>query len=135
MVENSVVTASGEIDWSEVNSYNQAMDLMPEVVSAGHVLGDGFAILRDKGMAIGREFLIIDWEFHTGDNGEFVSIRIINPGGEKARINDGSTGIYAQLKQLTERGITRGIHCPNGLRVSEYQTEDGKTARTYYIAS
>lgn len=137
MVETSPATATP--DWANLPSgpaaYAMAMQELPEVFSAGQILGDGFAILKDKGMAVGREFLILDWTFHEGNQGEFVSMRIINPQGEKARINDGSTGICAQLRELTEKGITSGIHCPNGLRVSEYTIEDGSQAKTYYIAS
>lgn len=137
MVETSPATATP--DWAALPSgpagFLAAMQELPEVFSAGQILGDGFAILKDKGMAVDREFLILDWTFHNGDQGEFVSMRIINPQGEKARINDGSTGICAQLRELTEKGITGGIHCPNGLRVSEYLTPEGKPARTFYIAS
>lgn len=129
--------------WHDVD-FNAAFNICAQeygqVVSSTDVIGDGFILLPDKAMAVGREFLVIDWKFITDkDTGrEYASMRIINPQNEKAIINDGSTGIYRQLKDLSDRGIRGGIHCSNGLRVSEYvyENDNGEksNAKTYYLA-
>lgn len=59
--------------------------------------------------------------------------------GKLAIFNDGSTGIYNQLEQVTQEfGVYGGVKCAKGLRVSEYDYEapDGSVsqAHTWYLA-
>jgi hypothetical protein len=69
----------------------------------------------------GKEFMIISYDFNEGDYGEFVTVRLITPDNELYIINDGSTGIYAQLKELYRTsGRKGGIHVKNGLRASDF---------------
>lgn len=102
-------------------------------------------ILEDKRLLVGRPFVLVHWNFYKSDkiirNGEpseFVSMWILTPTDERYIVNDGSTGIYEQLRALSdEKGIDSGVLCRHGLRVSEYDYTDdsGVTtqAATYYI--
>lgn len=113
-----------------------------EVLPADQVLGDGFAILDDKSKLVGIEMLILEWRLNTGNLGGFVSMRAVGKadggGMLKYIVNDGSTGIYAQLKDFTEKtGKTGGLYLKHGFRVSEYDYEapDGtrRPAKTFYL--
>lgn len=125
------------VDWRNV-PYSEAFSVIPEIFDAEEFIGDGFELLKDKDQALGNEFLIIDWRFQVDKetNREYASMRIMTPLNALYRINDGSTGIYAQLKQFTERGITGGVRS-HGLRKSEYMHDNGDgtqtKARTYYL--
>jgi hypothetical protein len=111
-----------------------------QVVSALDVVGDGF-MKMEKSECVNRQFLIVDYQFHTDADTqrEYVTLRCVNPINQKFFFNDGSTGVYQQMKTLYARGIHGGIICETGLRVSEYVYENDKgeksQARTYYIAS
>jgi hypothetical protein len=109
-----------------------------EIVSAA-ALGTGWAILnnKDKARLAGVPMLILNYQFNEGDNGEFVSVEVLT-NTERLIVNDGSTGIYRQLKELAESGELRAIYCKHGLRESKYEYEDPKTgekkpASTFYI--
>lgn len=102
------------------------------------VLGTGFRVLDDKSKLLGVPFLILDWRFNEGDAGEFVSIMLMTE-THKFIINDGSSGIFAQLRNIP----VRSYMVNGGLRVSRYKVEitDPKTgevrqkdAETYYLA-
>ena len=92
-------------------------------------LGDGFRRTDEdkKRRLIGVPLFFIEWAFYDGDFGEFVSALIMaktETGDEKLVLNDGSTGINAQLKELTEKtGRTGGLLVRRGLRVSDYFTD------------
>lgn len=97
----------------------------------GEVLnGEG----KDK--LIGEAFFILDWRFNTGDQGEFVSLRVVTKRGVKYIVNDGSTGIFAQIQKAATK-VDGGIACRHGLRRSDYTYTDQKGAErpasTYYI--
>lgn len=120
------------------------------VVDLSEELGSGFTVLdtNDKGQLVGKAFLILEWRFSVGDNGEFASATIMTEDGKKLIVNDGSTGIRDQLHDLENRGIVRGVLVRKGLRVSEYYYDpanpadksrdkvapDWKRAVTYYLA-
>jgi hypothetical protein len=59
--------------------------------------------------------------------------------GNKVIINDGSTGIYKQLEQVSDQfGVFGGVKCAKGLRKSvyDYEAPDGTVseATTWYLA-
>lgn len=128
-----------EVEWRNYD-FRTAFTVIPTIVSGEDYFGDGFQMLTDKSVAVGKEFLIIDWAFITDQTTgrEYASIRLITAHNALIRMNDGSTGIYKQLKMLESKGIHGGVHCVNGLRVSEYMFEDEKgnrsQAKTYYLA-
>lgn len=108
---------------------------------------------NDKDRLLKVPFFILDFRFNEGDMGKFVSARIVTKASEKFVLNDGSSGIYAQLLSASEKGVKGGIACRNGLRKSDYlfcdmcreplkrgetmcafhPNEKPKTASTYYI--
>jgi hypothetical protein len=112
------------------------------VVANASDFGTGFSILdtKDKASLVGEYLAILDWRFNNGDQGEFVSAEVlVRNGNRKFVLNDGSTGICQQLKDIQHAngGETCLLIVPRGLRVSEYDYVDagGNTskARTYYI--
>lgn len=114
--------------------------------------GSGVVVLADKSRLIASPFVITGYAFHAGDKGEFVSltcvtrdpVRIGETTHSKVVINDGSTGIMAQLKRIEAERIENGqeirpLYCGGGLRVSVYDYTDENTgetssASTYYLA-
>ena len=96
---------------------------------------------------LNSELIIVEWHFAVGDNGEFVSLAVVTKDGQKLIVNDGSTGIRDQVKDLEARGIFPPVLVSRGLRVSEYyydpndsdkksrtQVEGYRKATTYYLA-
>lgn len=142
----------------EIDSFDAALALAKELngalVQASDELGDGFATLRgdEKLRLVGIPCILLDWAFHWSAelDGEFVSVRIAakTDGGGllKARISDGSTGIYATLRAYTDRTRQHGgLTARNGLRASTYYVDTAtgdifqepgpgrKKATTFYI--
>lgn len=97
-----------------------------EPVNIADEMGDGFSLMEnadDKRTLVKREMLILSWEFRPGDFGDdgFVSMLVVTGDGGKYRVNDGSTGIAAQLREYTERtGREHAMYLPRGFRVSDY---------------
>lgn len=133
---------------SNIESFDDALALLAEegiaIDMADEKLGNGFAIISDKGILCGVEFLLLSWQFNQGDKGEFVSCNLVAkmPGQKtpsKFVLNDGSTGIREQLKQYTKKtGKTAGLYVKHGLRRSDYTYEDQATgensaATTFYL--
>jgi hypothetical protein len=129
---------------SALNSFDDALALLRDKVGEENVgvadrdLGDGFKLLENKDILIGVPFLLVTWSFHNGDHGEFVSAKLMTQEGQKYILNDGSTGIWDQLKQYSEKkGVPAGLFCMKGLRRSNYEYEDEngqkKPATTYYL--
>lgn len=130
-----------------IQSFDDAAALLAEndipVVAADQVIGNGFAIVNDKGFLCGVPMMLLSWHFNSGDNGQFVSINAVCklPGNTLGKyiINDGSTGIYEQLRKYTEKtSKTAGLIVKRGLRRSDYQYTDKndgttKNATTFYL--
>ena len=118
-----------------------------DVLDASSELGDGFEVLDNKDRVVDVPFVLISWSFSTkGKFGEFVSARLVTEGNGKYVINDGGTGIYAQLREFTDThgGRDGGLFVRKGLRKSEYSVDlpDPKTgeivptpAVTYYLST
>lgn len=132
------------INWGQVDNLNDARRLLEShygaVFSSANLFGDGAEFIKDKAVMVGVPFLVLDYRFITDpDTGrEYVSVLVMNGNGEKARFNDGSTGVYAQLKQVNDQYGVIGITCKNGLRKSDYTKEiDGKKEKaiTYYLSA
>jgi len=105
--------------------------------------------VTDKLPLIGTEFIILGIRFNDTKEGKFVSVTYMTRNAATPAVfNDGGTGIYAQLTDIVaeriESGMSpehalTGIHCPKGLRISEYEYADPKTgemrpAATFYLA-
>lgn len=131
-----------------ITDFNAAVALAQEVTGgveqASDVLGDGFALLPTdgKGTLVGVPLLILAYNFSEGDNGEFVTLRVITKDNRKLIVNDGSTGIRDQLKDYDSRSQGRSLYVANGFRRSDYQYDDvnqktgeikKKNATTFYL--
>jgi hypothetical protein len=98
-----------------------------EIVRASDVLGDGFTLIDDATPLIGQPFLLFDWKFlHGAYDGDFATMRIVTAAGTCYRYNDGGTGVFATLKDFSDRfGQTGGLYVGSGFRQSQYTTCKG----------
>jgi hypothetical protein len=97
-----------------------------DVLSFSDEMGNGFRILQDKNLLVGKRCVFMHWRFSEGDFGVFVSAAVVTTEGEKYIVNDGGAGIHADLMEYSARtGRFGGMLAPNGLRVSEYTTCNG----------
>lgn len=112
------------------------------VVASEVIETDQFGMLLDKdnkALLVKQPMIIVKWDFYPGDFGkEFVSAWVITQDDKRYILNDGSTGICDQLRELTDRtGRKTMLGCPKGLRVSEYDytlpTGAVTRAKTFYI--
>lgn len=121
-------------------------------LDASAELGDGFTLYDSKRDLCGIPLVFLNWEFRESDkytkvvngeimNGTYASARVMAAmpqGIRKLIINDGSTGIHDQLRELTQRTNRQGgLVAKHGLRASDYDYVDEKgnksEATTYYI--
>lgn len=149
----SEVTASGEkvkkvrnsdaYDITElrgVTSFNDAKSLATEkfgeLDNASDVMGSGFTVLNgsEKTRLIGVPFVILSMDFNAGDQGPFVSFLVVTKDNAKYVVNDGSSGIYAQLDEWFLRtSKAGGILVEGGLRKSDYEHPIYGPATTFYL--
>lgn len=137
-----------ESDLRNIKSLDDALALMDSFDGAEDFsdYGSGFEVIDNKDVLIGVPFLAMEWRFTRSKQygGEFVSILTITKDGVKGIVNDGSTGICAQMRRVTDERIAAGRRNPQtglvvsrGLRRSDYTTEvNGNSieASTYYLA-
>jgi hypothetical protein len=128
---------------SSVESFDDALRLLQaqgETIVAAHEteLGDGFRLAteEDKRRLIGVPLLLLEWMFYQGDFGDFVSIKVVaqseNGQASKWILNDGSTGICADLRDFTTKtGRTKGLLVRKGLRASDYWINAEKDSPDY----
>lgn len=113
-----------------------------------------WTLLTDKDKLVGRAFLAVQWKFHQSKEylgSEYVSVYVITQdslnGETHFVINDGSTGICRQLRELTNAREDNGHKSPysgalvkGGLKLSEYDRTDEKgtvigKGKTYYLSN
>lgn len=130
--EVSVQERFSTSDLREVKNVDDALKLITDafggIQSIGEFeLGSGFKLLGDdeKKRLVKVPLILLFWQFNEGDFGEFVSVTLItaDKNADRLILNDGSSGICEQLRDISENtGRYGGITIPNGLRVSEYDT-------------
>lgn len=112
----------------------------------GSELGTGWQLLKDKRKLLGRPFMILFWERRIDETTKraYTTVHLMENSGERWIINDGSTGIHAQLEKAVEKRHLAGIspvngpmRVNNGLRVSDYTVENAQggeeAASTFYL--
>ena len=124
---------------ANIGSFSDALNLLNEnqysAVDYAEKYGTGFKVLdtKDKGQLCDVPFMALEWSFNEGDQGTFVSLAIVTEAGQKLILNDGSTGILAQMIEVTRDRMaagatldeaTHGLLVRNGLRKSEYPTDE-----------
>ena len=137
---------------AEVESWNDVQALL-ETPTPDVLVVDDFQKLDDKSQLVNVPFFIKQWWFadselidpETGEPRQFAVLRclvsrpILTPAGatQKIVLSDGSTGIYRQLRETTQRtGQTSKMMVRNGLRVSQYTIElegGSQQAETFYL--
>lgn len=114
-----------------------------EKAAGASTFEDGGGTIVEKEDLEGVPFAIMTADFHDGDHGTFVSLCcMLKHSGELVIVNDGSTGIKAQVEEyLKEGGKIDPEHpfiVPGGTRVSRYTYEDKdgkeKPAETWYLS-
>lgn len=112
-----------------VGSLEDAMRLATELYgvapeSAADHLGNGFMMVDDKDHLLNRPMLVLATKTHLGDWGEFCSVfAVMGDNNDRVIFNDGSTGVFYNVRELTERtGRPGGWIVARGLRKSEYPT-------------
>jgi hypothetical protein len=135
------VDGLAENDLANITSFADVAAQFQDVREASDVLGNGFGVLEDKSKLLNVEFVVVKYAAHTSDKngGAFSTLHVVTREGEKLIVNDGSTGIHAQCKELKEKyGNVAPLFVRRGLRVSEYDYTDEKTglqtkAKTFYL--
>ena len=113
-----------------------------------------WTLLTDKDKLVGRAFLAVQWKFNQSKEylgSEYVSVYVITQdslnGETHFVINDGSTGIARQLRELTNNREQSKHKTPfggalvkGGLKLSEYDRTDEKgtiigKGKTYYLSN
>lgn len=143
---------------AKITSFEDAMAALNSagiVVESSDEYGNGFQVV-DKDLLVGVNFVILEWRFNEGSFGDrqFVSASCVTEDNRKVVINDGSSGVAAQLARITdsrrERKIANsqsGLVVKGGLIKSEYyyreetkeisRNPEGKgwtRAATYYLS-
>lgn len=130
------------IEWGKIDSPQDARIALEKagvpILTSAVLFGDGADFIKDKNLLCGVPFIILDFHFiidpETGR--EYVNVLVMNQEGNKARFNDGSSGVCAQLKKVKEEyGAAIGISVKFGLRKSSYKTPDGEAATTFYLSA
>lgn len=108
-----------------VQSFDDAMQLAAEqygtIQDFAEEYGTGFDLLDDKSKLVGQPLILLQWRINDGDFGGFVSAVGVTKDGTKFIINDGSTGVFKQLCEIsatTQRN--GGLVVQKGLRQSQY---------------
>lgn len=129
--EEAVYTPVPANRWRDVQTYDEAF-AQSNVLVAAEVLGDGFTQITKDLLHQAGPFLILDWDEHTGLDGTYFSIIGITQDNRKFRFSDGSTGVYAQLREFREKHGVQQIYC-TGLKRSDYTNKNGIAGTTYYL--
>lgn len=134
-------------------SFKDVMALFSDAGAAGDSItdyGDGFVPVENKRDLERVPFVILTWSYgvsdtyrdpETGEPGEYAVARIVTEDGRKLIMVDGSTGIRAQLRDVEQRRVKRGmpvdalLRVPRGLRSSTYDLPDGSgVGTTFYLS-
>ena len=100
---------------AEIQSFNDLSALFDAegvTVDSLEDYGTGFEVVESKDQLIGKPFIILEWRFNDGDYGVFVSALLVTEDNRKMILNDGSSGIRAQLESVTKRREARGQDQP-----------------------
>lgn len=143
--EGSTTVAKSSINWGRVDNLADARQAIAEagvaLLSSSTLFGDGSEFIKEKDKLVGVPFLVLEWRFIMDEDThrEYVNVLVMNGQGAKARFNDGSTGVYQQLKQVTDEMGVVAIECRGGLRKSDYTftNDKGETSKaaTYYLSA
>lgn len=155
---NDITKATNKLTDAELNNLATVEDAIKALgVSDLEALtwdDSPWTVLEDKAKLIGKKFLAVQWKFHESKEyvgSEYVSVYVITSDSIDGKfhfiVNDGSTGICQQLRNLTDTRTDKGHPTPssgalvkNGLKLSEYDRVDAKgtvigKGKTYYLSN
>jgi len=127
VVKSTPVVSDAQL--ADIQSFDDAIQLVQDVfggrlIDVSSEMGTGFRILENKDLLVGVPFIIIRVTENEGDyQDSFVSLTLVTQKNEKYVLNDGSTGIRAQVLDYFTRNPDRvgdPILVKSGLRKSEY---------------
>lgn len=134
---------------AEIQSFDDALALVNsvlggEVVESDKVLGTGFGVADEKNAYVGIPFIVMRADKNlsdmldpeTGEKRVFWSLHCVTRDGRKVIINDGGTGIGAQMTELYRRHpemTGKPLLVKKGLRVSNYVHPVHGPSVTYYL--
>lgn len=164
MSENIPATVSvvTEDMLAQVQSFDDAMRIVNDVfggqvVEADKAMGTGFGVADEKSPYVGQPFIVLKADRNDSDKGtlkRFWSLHCVTKSGTKVIINDGGTGIAAQMDALFDRHadlfdvtekadengestqrvqMVKPLLVKKGLRVSHYTHPEHGEATTYYL--
>jgi len=145
-----------KVSWDDIavpETFDEAVALLNAqgvlIETAEQVNPDAFPeVAKEK--LVNVPIMLLTWNISDPDRLEFenqyIVVRGITKAGKRFRFSDGSTGIFKQLKQITQKRIAQGNPTPNaglvienGLVKSDYtfMGENGKpqAATTFYLAN
>ena len=148
-------TVLSDIELNSITSIEAAIQALGVTDPSGLAWeASPWTLLQDKNQLVGRAFLAVQWKFHQSKEyvgSEYVSVYVITQdslnGETHFVVNDGSTGICRQLRELTDHRTETGHKTPysgalikGGLKLSEYDRTDEKgtiigKGKTYYLSN
>jgi len=130
-------------DLRGITSFDEAMKAAQkeygEIVDASTAIGTGFDLMDTEGkdQLVGVPFIVLEMRFNWSEayNQEFVSFLAVTEDGRRFIVNDGSTGVYRQLRTFyDEWKRPGGLLVKGGLRRSDYPANDERPAgTTFYL--
>lgn len=142
VVDNATVhdaeIVNAEINVTALDTWDAVLNSGLQILDSIHVLGDGSTLIDKTQLEHAGEFIVLDWREVTDKltGNTYMNVLVMNRQNQKARFNDGSTGIAAQLREYEEQYGKLPLHC-QGVRRSDYLfiDDNGKqqSATTYYL--
>jgi hypothetical protein len=137
------ITVLDDATLTKIQSFDDALKALDNAGATPELstdYGTGFVVVN-KETLLGVDMILIQWRFSVGEYGkDFVSVEAVTRRNEKVVFNDGSTGICAQLANVTASREERkhstpqaGLMVPGGLTVSNF-FYNGKTEETSKVA-
>lgn len=116
---------------SSIRSFADAIAIATEVHGEDTTTATGIRVMRieDKRLLTGVPLVLLEWHFLWSEENdrEYVSVLCVadtKPDPSQWYLNDGSTGIFVELKEYEAKtGKNGNVLCPQGLRVSDYSID------------
>lgn len=142
-----VISASSIVSDDDLRSIGESGDAFADalalanrignVIDAGAELGTGFNV-AEKDALIGEAFVVLDARKNIDEATKraFWSLTVVTKSGRKVILNDGGTGIAAQMDALAERHEkVVPMVVAGGLRKSTYNHPEHGISTTFYLAT
>jgi hypothetical protein len=143
-----VITAVPQVSDDDLRTIGESGDAFADalalanrlgnVIDAGKELGTGFDV-TEKNSLIGQAFIVLEARKNNDETTgrAFWSLTAVTKDGRKVIINDGGSGIAAQMDSLDSKhnGKVVPLVVAGGLRVSTYNHPEHGISSTFYLAT